>query len=1142
MSSESTSVVDQQGHTERVERFQALQPGQYWTSIRDVHEEGIRKGTTLLLVSLRWVDDKPHTVILRPHPNEIGQWVCYAYIDSSGKEAKEWFSREEIRFLLDDFLSAFEFEPDYQRIRGEEIRQAQARINELQNELLESQSNPQVIQKVVQERLAQPAPANSSAGEKNDDSQVAYAQQMATGSISNAIQTGLTAASVDQMRQAASREHEIATIKATWIQERTEQIGEALKALTPYYSEQAAAALAATEDVRTYVAKLMQGIESLDLYVGKDVTVTTIKEGHGAPQDVPLSFVQRKLMMDQELCTFVDLPDNFDYRSIDKFHQALRDHEGLVNQVFPTQRCVLVMAVTAEFIDYGDRLDNAILNQHNAKVFLMIRNGENIYQVNSPVESHLGASRLFPSRVEHDQIFTGLDGRQIKVEDVAYTDRLSAHERSALHYKRFLLLVCGLDHRLDLFGKFYEEPKSMNFVSLEFQKANCRFIHDDDGDGMLPGTSLMPLGEWIKEKNRYLQAGSRVLCNWEKLMTPQTAPAAVRYVNWSRNEWIYSPRERLSSCIVRESKGNLVVEAPVEGTTTKGAERTFNCVVNLSAFKDEYFSAIPMLCLDQVEEAELERYIRHRDTRSGYVASIVALKKAREILQQERQKEEPCRLALVSMLLNDGISQSVAIENTQRAIRSWRIAFRGDIPPIPGDRRWDAIVKQCRILCVPDEPLKEMAWAIAREQGTKPLRLSTDATGSMILYLTPAEHERDDRLEPHVWVRRLTLKESKRGMVVKSAEWCVLPQVASTETIRYEGDEAKVWSSLSSRFSSPEQKARLMSFCDKSWTDILAEPTATFSMQSEEAIRALFSQWSKAYARMNEKSRLVVCPSIAFPFALCRDKSDGGIAALCVTHRSPEALLYTATKDDALKRDIYKSFVQRFENKEAASKIFNNKSRGWELHLISRDHLDQMERAADVFIDPSAFHRVSGEHDTDMRLDPWVSRYREEMEQKKDFWFSNLVREGEGVRLDSTFGTRLPDDYEPFEILALYADSGARRSFVFDVYPLPQEVVQYERRPGSLGLSGAQGPVGRMMENFAQTRPAGFSNYCAQRLLAATAAQVVSVMQKFVGGMDVDFDETLPRLRLVNASDLPDFAQAPKGAQRWYALPGARGE
>ncbi len=1138
MSSESTSVVDQQGHTERVERFQALQPGQYWTSIRDVHEEGIRKGTTLLLVSLRWVDDKPHTVILRPHPNEIGRKVCYAYVDSSGKEAKERFSREEIRFLLDDFLSAFEFEPDYQRIRGEEIRQAQARINELQNELLESQSNPQVIEKVVQERLAQPAPANSAAGEKNDDSQVAHAQQMATGSISSAIQIGLTATSVDQMRRAASREHEIATIKATWIQERTEKIGEALKALTPYYSEQAAAALAATEDVRTYVAKLMQGIESLDLYVGKDVTVTTIKEGQGAPQDVALSFVQRKLMMDQELCPFVDLPDNFDYRSIDKFHQALRDHEGLVNQVFPTQRCVLVMAVTAEFIDYGDRLDNAILNQHNAKVFLMIRNGENIYQVNSPVESHLGASRLFPSRAEHDQIFTGLDGRQIKVEEVAYTDRLSAHERSALHYKRFLLLVCGLDHRLDLFGKFYEEPKSMNFVSLEFQKAHCRFIHDDDGQNMLPGISMVPLGEWIKEKNKCLQVGSRVLCNWEKLMTPQTAPAAVRYVNWSRNEWIYSPRERLSSCIVRESKGNLVVEAPVEGMTAKGTDRAFNCVVNLSEFKEEYFGAIPLLCLDQVEEDELDRYIRHRDTRSGYVASIIVLKKAREVIQQERQKEEPCRLALVSMMLNEGIPQSEAIDNAQRATRSWRIAFRGEIPPCPGDRRWPAIARQCRALCIPEESLRAVARDIAREHNAKPLRISTDETGDTILYVAPADHERDDRLEPHVWVRRLTMKESKRGMVVKSAEWRVLPKSDLTETVRCEWDEAKVWSSLSSRFSSLEQKARLMSFCDRSWTDLLAEPTATFSMGSEDEIRTLFNQWAKAYARVNEKSRLVVCPAIAFPFALCRDKDDGGIAALCVTHRNPAGLLYAKTQDASLKKDIYQAFVRRFENKSVGSDCFG-KSHGWELHLISMDRFAQMEREMDVFVDPSAFYRVKGEHETDARLDAWVNRYWQEMEQKKDFWFSDLVREGEGVGLDSIFGVKLPEDYEPFEILALYVDRGAKRDFVFDVYPLSGETANAERQPGSIGLAGAKGPMGDMMERFGKTRPDGFSNYCAQRLLAATAAQVQPVMQKFVDGMNVNFDETAPELRLVNAIDLPGFAQAPQGAQRWYVLPGA---
>ncbi|WP_240533963.1 hypothetical protein [Aeromonas veronii] len=82
---------------------------------------------------------------------------------------------------------------------------------------------------------------------------------IATGTVADAIGTGITPEAIASLKQAAGREHQIATIKSQWIQGKTGEIAATIKALTPYYEEQAAAALAQTEDVRTYVAKLMEG-------------------------------------------------------------------------------------------------------------------------------------------------------------------------------------------------------------------------------------------------------------------------------------------------------------------------------------------------------------------------------------------------------------------------------------------------------------------------------------------------------------------------------------------------------------------------------------------------------------------------------------------------------------------------------------------------------------------------------------------------------------------------------------------------------------------------------------------------------------------------------------------------------------------
>ena len=260
-----------------------------------------------------------------------------------------------------------------------------------------------------------------------------------------------------------------------------------------------------------------------------------------------------------------------------------------MNQIFPTERCVLVMATTRRYIDYGDRWVNHERNDENRKVFLLVRNGMNIHRVFSPVESHLGTSRLFPTKDDQERIFRGFDGSQIKFEDVAYTDKLAAHERHALHYKRFLLLACGLDHRLKLFGDFYDGPQSLDFVSLGFQSRYCRFLCDDDQSAMLPGGERTSVIKWVEEKNAYLRSGSRVLCNWSEVMNPDTAPGACKETSDRHGRGFdrrYTPGDRMSVAVAYKDGDRFCVDVDVSGYSYAiHGERAFKCKVNLSKFE-----------------------------------------------------------------------------------------------------------------------------------------------------------------------------------------------------------------------------------------------------------------------------------------------------------------------------------------------------------------------------------------------------------------------------------------------------------------------------------------------------------------------------------------------------------------------------
>lgn len=87
----------------------------------------------------------------------------------------------------------------------------------------------------------------------------------------------------------------------------------------------AAAQLAAFEESRENVESLMKGIASLDLFIGKDVVVNTIIKGNSAPSDIPLTFVQKKLLMDEELAVYLDLGDWFDFTKADLFDQHCKN-------------------------------------------------------------------------------------------------------------------------------------------------------------------------------------------------------------------------------------------------------------------------------------------------------------------------------------------------------------------------------------------------------------------------------------------------------------------------------------------------------------------------------------------------------------------------------------------------------------------------------------------------------------------------------------------------------------------------------------------------------------------------------------------------------------------------------------------------
>lgn len=1016
-------IEKHQAAVERIERFQSLQSGQYWRAKEQIGHEGIDKDEVLLLESIKWVDDVAHTIVLRAHPLKYNTSGNYEYPDGKGGTLTRWINWGHHSFVLAVFLDKFEFEPDADAVRTRELASVQAAVDRKQAEMLEFSTNPEVVAKVIEDGLRKAAEQERAEnGGTNlpalspEASRAAAA--VATGTVSNALMAGMTEQKIEMLKAAAGREHLIATIQSNWIAEHSKAISETIGKMTPFYHEKAAAALAQTEDVRNYVAKIMSGVASLDLYIGKDVFVHTIREGESAPKGEPLTFVQSKLCMDEELALYLDVDEWFDFSNEEKFFEALRANDALVRQIFPTERCVVAMATTQRNINYGDGLTNYFRNKANKQVFLLVRDGWNIHQVVSPVESHLGASKLFPSVADGDAIFRGLDGSKIKFDEVAFSEKHAKQASAQLHYKRFLILCAGLDHRLKLFGDFYDEKDAMQFVTLDFQERYCRFVRDGDAAASLPVTQRQPVSAWIAEKNAFLQSGSRLVCNWHTLITPQTAPSLCDTYERRRYAIRFSPEDHVGIAVAYRDGKTLCVDVEVSGENrTNYDSRTFNAKVNLSAYKPEWGHSeeIPFLCLDKVSLDDVEWYIHNRGSRTDHITYIRLFKVAAKMLRAERETEADTRARMKQALLDGKVaSEGEADEVVDVAVSAWRAANRGKpLPAFDGDKapkQWRGILDQMFVVARGADQRASTAEAFLAALGLQPLRLAVSGDGRIVAYAAPKTEERDDRFEPHCSVHRIALDFKGNAATERRRRWVRLLRSDAKENVLKEWENANDWFDIESSFASLAAKQAMLA----QFTKLRPRIGMFAGKLGHEDFEALFLEWEKAREELTEEAGRTVSPGVAFPFAMVMDRDrDLKILAVGVEHFF--ALLFKLAPTEEAAERVRQSYLAHYAVRSHAEEMFRNRVRGAVAWQVYSFNLDDVKPGETLHFDgwKHEYKTIARIRNVDPLLGPATEAALKDA--RIVHYCPDLSEAGPGV-IDEILSIRRPDGYGPYRI------------------------------------------------------------------------------------------------------------------------------
>ncbi|MDI9095026.1 MULTISPECIES: hypothetical protein [Providencia] len=1024
-------IVRREEKIERLQRFQSLKAGAYWKATEDITEEAINAGDTLLLMSIRWVDNQAHTIILRAHPRHFDEYVIIEVEGPDGKLQKNHKRMVEHRFLVQDFLNKFEFEPNHTQIRQTEIASVHAEIHALQQVMDDAMTKPEIMKAIVDTQLA--------ADEENEikklDGKIEKpllpavfdeVVPVVTGTVQNALSMGGEAPSMDVMKQALNREKRIAVIQTKWLENQKQQINNIIKKLMPYFNEMPAAALAMSEDVREHVDKLESGIKSMLLYTGEHVEIVPVKKGKSASSDIPLTLVQKKLIVEEELAVWADIDEWFDFRSENLFFKALNEHPELVTQIFPSERCVLVMAMTNHDVNYGEPWSNEENNKRNRRVFLMVRDGENIYQVFSPVESHLGSSRLFPARDEGEAIFRGLDGSQIKFDDVAYTDRLKGFDLRALHYKRFLILICGLDHREKLFGDFYDEPQSLDFISMRFQEDYCRFLHDEDGSGLLAAHDDRPsLNQYIKQMNGYMRSGSRMLCNWRSVMSPNTAPGACKQDTSSRygRGWHFTadPKDNISLAIAYRKAQSICVDVPVK---RRYSDSWFNCKVDLVANDDRYENEdnqLPYLCLDAIEPDDLEWYVVNRKYRGDHLFYIRFFKMAIQFIRAEREAEKPVREMMADALDKGNIGAPADRPSLiSQSVIAWRAAKRGAplTDALDDKKSWTSLLDQMYMLAGNAGNEIDDVAAFVTELGYKPLRLVVNATGKLAVYAESVQNERDDRMEKHIWVHRINIVRGKRKIRETSRTWAILPESVASETTIHQWDDATNWTGLTSSFTTYLAKQRIFERIDNC-PDILK----LFSgKMTREIFNSIFAEWSEAYDTLTMASNTITTPKLLIPFGYRIGADHPMFLCVCVTN--PEHLLYKLAPDDASRDAIRNKYLRWYKDE------FKDKYDGIFMRKLNDPIRFELYSSGDANITNGRMFNVSGNPYRMIESHVLPDRFADAMEfyqaeisnpsrsNRTTIYISPQVLSESGeVCVDTLVNNPMPDSYQPVHLV-----------------------------------------------------------------------------------------------------------------------------
>jgi len=446
------------------------------------------------------------------------------------------------------------------------------------------------------------------------------------------------------------------------------------------------------EAFKAKVRRIQKIIDTIELYLGIHETILQIQEGPLASVEVPITFRQRIMYMDEE----VGDPrlDNYgnneglDFTNIDAFDSWLCDHENY-KKVIPEEKCVCIFKVRRKdkhghlAAAGGNPFVAGWMHQADKKTYILIRNGDNLYRIWTNLEI---GERLFPHKTE----LLELQQELAKHDDQRWYQHRDAKEkldRAIEYYQRQFIMMQGLIDRTTILHPIKSHIKLMD---LDLDKTDVvKFVYDDGPSLVHPGH--VPFEKWFKKVNSTIEEGTRIILirnadsqmgryddryrgNWDKDRAhslPEGPKKGIYTVFTRSNEkgvrtpWaFYDDRPKEALCIYYNPGGTII---NWWDSYDRGHDRKNNVSYIISKEHDKF-----LINFDEVTTKDIDYYLDSRIDRHEYVWMMPMLWEVRNQKLKEENEEEDFLLMAIAPLAHKAPREEL-LEAAKESMRWWKL-------------------------------------------------------------------------------------------------------------------------------------------------------------------------------------------------------------------------------------------------------------------------------------------------------------------------------------------------------------------------------------------------------------------------------------------------------------------------------------